>query len=119
MRTIDVFLAFPQLVFALLLVSIIGPKLWLIVLAVGLSHAPQVARVLRSAALDVSERPYVKATELQGIPPAKVMRLEILPNLVSPADGRGRAAPHLLDRGYRRPRVPRLRAGAAGGRTGA
>ncbi len=84
MRTVDVFLAFPQLVFALLLVSIIGPKLWIIVLAVGFSHAPQVARVLRSAALDVSERPYVKATELQGVSAAKVMTSEILPNLVSP-----------------------------------
>ena len=56
MRTVDVLLAFPPLVFALLLVSIIGPKLWLIVLAVGLSHAPEVARVLRSAALSISER---------------------------------------------------------------
>ena len=40
MRTVDVILAFPQLVFALLLLSLLGPKLWLIVLAVGLSHAP-------------------------------------------------------------------------------
>jgi peptide/nickel transport system permease protein len=36
MRTVDVILAFPQLVLALLLVSVIGPKLWLIVLAVGI-----------------------------------------------------------------------------------
>jgi peptide/nickel transport system permease protein len=79
-----VILAFPQLVFALLLVSVIGPKLWLIVLAVGLSHAPQVARVLRSATLEISERDYVKAVELQGMRPPKVMRKEILPNLISP-----------------------------------
>src|ERR1700722_8781413 len=56
MRAVDVILAFPQLVFALLLVSILGPKIWLIVLAVAISHAPQVARVARSAALDISER---------------------------------------------------------------
>lgn len=84
MRTVDVILAFPQLVFALLLVSVVGPKLWLIVLAVGISHAPAVARVLRSATLDVSERDYVKAVELQGMRPAKVMATEILPNLISP-----------------------------------
>ena len=84
MRTVDVILAFPQLVFALLLVSLLGPKLWLIVLAVGLSHAPQVARVIRSATLDVSERDYVKVAELQGMPPARVMSREILPNLISP-----------------------------------
>jgi peptide/nickel transport system permease protein len=84
MRTVDVILAFPQLVFALLLVSLLGPKVWLIVLAVGLSHAPQVARVIRSATLDVSERDYVKVAELQGMKPAKVMSREILPNLISP-----------------------------------
>jgi peptide/nickel transport system permease protein len=84
MRTVDVILAFPSLVFALLLVSIIGPKLWLIVFAVGFTHAPAVARVLRSATLDISERDYVKAVELQGVKPGKIMRNEILPNLISP-----------------------------------
>lgn len=84
MRTVDVILAFPQLVFALLLVSIVGPKLWLIVLAVGFSHAPAVARVLRAATLDISERDFVKAVELQGMRPWRVMTKEILPNLVSP-----------------------------------
>ncbi|HEY2518543.1 MAG TPA: ABC transporter permease [Streptosporangiaceae bacterium] len=84
MRVVDVILSFPQLVFALLLLSLLGPKLWLITLAVGISHAPQVARVLRSATLDISERDFVKAAELQGMSPLKVMVKEILPNLVSP-----------------------------------
>jgi peptide/nickel transport system permease protein len=84
MRSVDVLLAFPQLVLALLLVSIIGPKLWLVIVAVGLAHAPQVARVLRAATLDVSERDYVKAVELQGVRPFKVMTKEILPNLSTP-----------------------------------
>jgi peptide/nickel transport system permease protein len=84
MRAVDVILSFPQLVFALLLLSLLGPKLWLITIAVGVSHAPQVARVLRSATLDLSERDFVKAAELQGMRPAKVMWKEILPNLVSP-----------------------------------
>ena len=84
MRSVDVVLAFPSLVFALLLVSIIGPKLWLIVLAVGLSHAPQVARVMRAATLDISERDFVKAVELQGVKPRWIMAREILPNLITP-----------------------------------
>jgi peptide/nickel transport system permease protein len=84
MRTVDVILAFPQLVFALLLLSLLGPKLWLITVAVGVSHAPQVARVIRSATLDLTERDFVKVAELQGMRPAKVMAKEILPNLVSP-----------------------------------
>jgi peptide/nickel transport system permease protein len=84
MRIADVILSFPQVVFALLLLSLLGPKLWLITLAVGVSHAPQVARVLRSATLDISERDFVQAAELQGMRPIKVMVKEILPNLVSP-----------------------------------
>jgi peptide/nickel transport system permease protein len=84
MRAVDVILAFPQLVFALLLLSILGPKIWLIVLAVGLTHAPAVARVLRSATLDISERDFVKVAELQGMRPASVMAREILPSLSTP-----------------------------------
>src|SRR5215470_1303243 len=84
MRTVDVILAFPQLVFALLLLSLLGPKLWLITIAVGFSHAPQVARVIRSATLDITERDFVKAAELQGMRPTRVMVREIMPNLVSP-----------------------------------
>jgi peptide/nickel transport system permease protein len=84
MRAVDVILSFPQLVFALLLLSLLGPKLWLITIAVGVSHAPQVARVLRSATLDLSERDFVKAAELQGMRPTRIARKEILPNLISP-----------------------------------
>jgi peptide/nickel transport system permease protein len=84
MRAADVILSFPQIVFALLLLSLLGPKLWLITVTVGVSHGPQVARVLRSATLDVSERDFVKAAELQGMRAPAVMRKEILPNLVSP-----------------------------------
>ncbi len=84
MRTVDVILAFPQLVFALLLVSILGPARWLLVLAVGFSHVPQVARVIRAAALDVSERDFVKAVEITGVRQSRLMSGEILPNLLTP-----------------------------------
>ena len=84
MRIVDVLGAFPSRVFALLLVSLNGPRLLLVTLAVGITHIPQVARVIRAATLEISERDYVKAVELQGVKPGKVMRAEILPNLMSP-----------------------------------
>jgi peptide/nickel transport system permease protein len=84
MRTVDVLLAFPQIVFVLLLVSIVGSKVWLIVVAVAIAHAPQVARVIRSAALDVCERDFVKSAQLIGIPRRLIITGEILPNLISP-----------------------------------
>jgi peptide/nickel transport system permease protein len=84
MRAVDVLLAFPQLVFVLLLVSVVGASDWLLVVAVGLSHAPQVARVMRASTLDVSERDYVKAVEITGVSTSKIMTGEILPNLITP-----------------------------------
>lgn len=84
MRACDVLLAFPGIVLALLFVSVLGSHLWLLVLTVGLSQAPQVARVLRAAALDIAERDYVKAIAIMGVSPARVMRREILPNLITP-----------------------------------
>src|SRR3712207_8099949 len=60
----DVLLAFPQIIFVLLAVSAVGAKLWLIVLCVGLTHAPRVARVMRGAALEgVEDR---KSTRLNS-----------------------------------------------------
>jgi peptide/nickel transport system permease protein len=81
MRTGDVALAFPQIVLALLFLSIIGPKLWLLVLMVGLGHLPRVARVVRGAAMSVVERDFVKAAESVGIPRWRIMLGEIVPNV--------------------------------------
>ena len=84
MRCVDVLLAFPQLIFALMLVSILGSKLWLLVVAIGLAYAPQVARVVRSTTLDVTERDYVHAAEIIGVRPWRVMVRDILPSLTTP-----------------------------------
>lgn len=84
MRTVDILLAFPQIVFALILMSVVGPRLWLLVVAIGLTDAPQVARVVRSSALDICERDFVRAAQAWGIPGRLVMFRNILPNLVTP-----------------------------------
>lgn len=84
MRTADVFLAFPQIVFALLLVSALGPKLWLIILTVGITHAPRVARVMRGAAQQVVERDFVKAAEAVGEKRRRILFSELMPNVSSP-----------------------------------
>jgi peptide/nickel transport system permease protein len=84
MRSVDVLLAIPALVLALLLLSVAGEDTGLIIVAVAFGHAPQVARVLRSATLDVAERDFVRAAQLDGISSARVITHEIAPNLVSP-----------------------------------
>jgi peptide/nickel transport system permease protein len=84
MRLMDVLLAFPQIVFVLLLVAGLGPQLWLIVLTVGLTHMPRVARVARGAALEVVGRDFVRAAEALGETRARILAAEVLPNMSSP-----------------------------------
>jgi peptide/nickel transport system permease protein len=84
MRANDVGLAFPQIVFVLLAVSAIGPKLWLIVLTVGATHAPRVARVMRGAGQEVVERDFIKAAEVVGEKRWRIVFGELLPNVTSP-----------------------------------
>ena len=84
MRANDVFLAFPQIILALLVVSALGPKLWLIVLVVGSTHAPRVARVMRGAGQEVVERDFIKAAEAVGEKRSRIVFGELLPNVTSP-----------------------------------
>jgi peptide/nickel transport system permease protein len=84
MRAQDVVLAFPQLVFALVLVATVGPQLWLLVLAVAITTVPRIARVTRAAALEIVEREFVQAAEAVGLPRRKILFGEVLPNITSP-----------------------------------
>jgi peptide/nickel transport system permease protein len=84
MRGNDVVLAFPQVVFVLLFVSLLGPQLWLIVLLVGLTWMPQVARVARGLTVEVIHREYVQSAEALGVPRRRMLTREILPNLTTP-----------------------------------
>jgi peptide/nickel transport system permease protein len=83
MRSLDVILSFPPLILGLLLVSVVGPKLWLIVLAVALWHIPGTGRVVRSVALEVRRRDFVQMAEALGVPTWRIMGGEILPNITS------------------------------------
>jgi peptide/nickel transport system permease protein len=84
MRTMDVILAFPQIMLALVAIATVGPKAWLIVLAVGLTTMPRVARVVRGASQPVIERDFVSAAEAIGVPRGKILLSEVLPNVLSP-----------------------------------
>lgn len=84
MRLLDVLLAFPQIVFMLLLVSVLGHALWLLVLATAVAHAPRVARVARGATLEIVGRDFVRASEALGVPRRRILVGEILPNITSP-----------------------------------
>jgi peptide/nickel transport system permease protein len=84
MRGMDVILAFPQIVFVLLFVSLLGPKLGLIVVLVAIAWVPQVARVVRGITSDIVQREYVESAELLGLSRRRILTREILPNVTTP-----------------------------------
>jgi peptide/nickel transport system permease protein len=84
MRAMDVILAFPQIMLALVAIATVGPKVWVIILAVGFTTMPRVARVTRGAAQPVVERDFVGAAEALGVPRYRILLGEVLPNVLSP-----------------------------------
>lgn len=84
MRSLDVLLCFPSVVFALMLMAVVGPKLWLIVLAVALTHIPQVARTMRGAAVQLTGREFVAYAEALGTRTPRVVSGELFPNVTAP-----------------------------------
>lgn len=84
MRAMDVIIAVPQIVLALVAVASVGPKLWIIVVAVAIGTMPRVARVIRGAAAEVVERDFVRIAEALGLSRLKIVFGEVLPNVVGP-----------------------------------
>lgn len=85
MRLNDVALAFPQILLALLvLTAVTQPAWWIIVLLVGVSHAPRVARLARGVALGIVSRDFVTSAEALGESRFRVILAEVLPNMNAP-----------------------------------
>lgn len=85
MRLNDVMLAIPQILVTLLVLSAVDqPTWWVIVLVVGISHAPRVARVARGVALTHVDSDFISAAEAIGEKRWRIIATELGPNLVVP-----------------------------------
>jgi peptide/nickel transport system permease protein len=84
MRAMDVIMAFPQIMLALVAVSLVGPKNWVTITAIAISTAPRVSRVARGAAQPVVERDFIGATEAMGLRRWRILTGEVLPNILGP-----------------------------------
>ena len=87
MRVADVFLAFPYILFAILLLSVIPSakqSLWPVIVTIGLLGWPSIARVFRSSVLSVKESDYVEAGRAIGASDGRLMLRHILPNAIAP-----------------------------------
>jgi peptide/nickel transport system permease protein len=84
MRVVDVMLAFPGILLALVIIAVLGPNLGSAMIAVGISGMPVFIRVVRSAALSVREVQYVEAARVAGCGDLRVMFRHVLPNVLAP-----------------------------------
>ncbi len=84
MRAMDVLLAFPSLLLAIAIVTILGPGLQNALLAIGIVSVPVYARLARASVLSVKEMEYVTAGRALGAGAGRLMFVNILPNILTP-----------------------------------
>jgi dipeptide transport system permease protein len=84
MRVMDLILAFPSLLLALVLVTILGPGLFNAMLAISLVLQPHFARLVRAAVMAEKTREYVVAAKVAGAGHLRLMLVTILPNCLAP-----------------------------------
>jgi ABC-type dipeptide/oligopeptide/nickel transport system permease subunit len=84
MRVMDVLLAFPSLLLAIAIVTVIGPGLINALLAIGIVSIPAYARVVRGSVLSIREMDYVSATRALGGNTYEILFKRIMPNALTP-----------------------------------
>jgi peptide/nickel transport system permease protein len=84
MRVVDVFLAFPPILLALLLVAAVGPGVWSVTIALGLIYWTGFARVIRSGILALRSEDFVEASRALGAPWYRTLFGHVMPNAFAP-----------------------------------
>jgi peptide/nickel transport system permease protein len=84
MQLLDALIAFPQIVLYLVVIAALGQGDLIVILAITVTGAPGVARLVRSLAMDIKTRDYIRAAETRGESAWYTMFVEILPNARGP-----------------------------------
>ena len=84
MRIMDMILAFPYLLLAIVVVAYLGPSLQNAMMAIGVTYIPRFARIVRGSVLEECEKDYVMAARSIGAGNARIIFLAILPNCMGP-----------------------------------
>ncbi len=82
-RVIDVFLAFPRIILALVAVAVFGTGTDKVIIAITLPFIPECARVVRSGALAIRELPYIDAARALGFGPMRIILRHMAPNCMA------------------------------------
>jgi peptide/nickel transport system permease protein len=83
-RLADIMFTIPSLVLALVIVTMLGPSLLNVILAIAIPRLPDTNRVIRSAVLSAKEHLYVKASRAIGCTNGRVILRHLLPNVIAP-----------------------------------
>lgn len=83
-RVIDVFIAFPSIILALTIVTVLGTGTENVIIAITIPLIPNCARVVRSSALAIREIPYVDAARALGFGHARIVLRHMAPNVMAP-----------------------------------
>ena len=84
MRVMDMMLAMPSILLAMVIVTILGQSLTNAIIAVSIVYIPQYARILRAAVLKVRELDYVVAAKVIGASNGRILLTTVLPNCIAP-----------------------------------
>jgi dipeptide transport system permease protein len=83
-RIMDLIMAIPSLVLAILIIAIIGPSLTNTIIAVTIVYLPRYVRLVRASALAELSKDYVTAAKVAGVGPFRLMTVTVLPNCLAP-----------------------------------
>jgi peptide/nickel transport system permease protein len=84
MGAMDLMLAFPSIILAIGITTILGPSIINLMIAVGIVYVPQYARLARSSVLAVKENEYIEAARAIGVGTPAILARHILPNILAP-----------------------------------
>jgi peptide/nickel transport system permease protein len=83
-RILEIWLSFPDILFVIAVVAILGPSLNTVIIALGFLSIPAYARIVRGSVLSARQETYVEAARSVGVSNARIMAKHILPNVVAP-----------------------------------
>ncbi|KXF75193.1 peptide ABC transporter permease [Paramesorhizobium deserti] len=84
MRLVDIMMSIPAILLAVLTVAVLGPGFLNLVLVLGLTRWPRYTRVAYAQTLQISNLPFIKASELAGAGAARILFHHVLPNIAGP-----------------------------------
>jgi peptide/nickel transport system permease protein len=84
MRIMDIFMAFPSFLLALAIVSVLGPGMVNVMIAIGIFSIPNFSRIARSSVISIKNKEFIEATRAMGGTDTRIIIKHLIPNSISP-----------------------------------